>query len=100
MAMSNQRIGEVVGYSSNTSTNKETGVVTTYHNYYVLVKQRVDKATKLPTEVGVFTVTEKAQVLGDKLAFGTKVSFWEEVREWRANGVMQRASTCGGLELV
>lgn len=101
MALSSNRIGEIVGYREYEVTNKETGEVTKNCLYSVLVKQRPDATTKIPTECALFEVREENQVLGDKLKVGQKVTFWEEERQWRdKNGNVQRTTYGVNIEAV
>lgn len=73
MAVSNQFFGELVGYREFTKDNKTTCT------YLVLVKQRPDRVTNIPTEAGIFEIKEDKQVL-QELKAGQRVSFWEEER--------------------
>ena len=98
MAMSNQRIGELVGYNVGNWTDKSTGEYITEHRYLVLVKQRPDPKTNLPQECAVYEVKERKEILGVNLKFGQKVSFWEEERRRSKEQGGGTYMMCCGLE--
>lgn len=101
MSVSSQFVGKLVGYSMYEKTNKETGAVTATHTYSVLVQQRPDSATKIPTECALFEIREDHEVLGDKLKLDAKVTFWQSERMYRdENGRMQRMTVCEFVEAV
>lgn len=86
MAVSVQLTAELIGYIKETYTKKDTGEVKETYTYYALVRQRVDKATGLPTECQLFELREDTQVLGEKLKAGAKVTFWQSERSyWNAS---------------
>lgn len=94
MAVASTFVGDLVGYSTYTKDGK------TYHQYAVLVRQRVDKAIGLPQDCDLFTIREETQVLGDKLKSGVKVQFQCAVREFQGKNGLQVYRTFSDIEAI